>query len=156
MPFQRGDPKPPGSGRIKGIPNKRTLAAAAMAVGASSAYAPAYDDLKQMTVQFKEWIAVEKKKKPLRVDRLITLYDRLARILEKTCQYERPKLQAVTLAGDHNNPLRVRADLSVLSDAELESLRKLALKAGGGHTAGVVEDADQRDRPRAVTKTRGS
>jgi uncharacterized protein len=40
MPFQRGNPKPPGSGRIKGIPNKRTLAAAAMAVGASNALDP--------------------------------------------------------------------------------------------------------------------
>jgi hypothetical protein len=99
MPFQRGNPKPPGSGRIKGIPNKRTLAAAAMAVGASDAYDPAYDDLKRMAVQFKEWIAEEKKRKPLRMGRLITLHDRLARILEKTCQYEKPKLQAITLGG---------------------------------------------------------
>src|SRR3984957_18366555 len=102
MPFQRGNPKPLGSGRIKGIPNKRTLAAAAMAVGASDAYDPAYDDLKRMAVQFKEWIAEEKKRKPLRMGRLITLHDRLARILEKTCQYEKPKLQAITLAGCHN------------------------------------------------------
>src|SRR3984957_7568731 len=114
MPFQRGNPKPLGSGRIKGIPNKRTLAAAAMAVGASDAYDPAYDDLKRMAVQFKEWIAEEKKRKPLRMGRLITLHDRLARILEKTCQYEKPKLQAITLAGDHNNPVQVRADLSKL------------------------------------------
>jgi hypothetical protein len=80
MPFQRGNPKPPGSGRIKGIPNKRTLAAAAMAVGASNAYDPAYDDLKRMAVQFKEWIAEEKKRKSPRMGRLITLHDRLARI----------------------------------------------------------------------------
>jgi hypothetical protein len=45
-----------------GIPNKRTLAAAAMAVGASDAYDPAYDDLNRMAVQFKEWIAEKKKK----------------------------------------------------------------------------------------------
>ena len=73
-----------------------------MAVGASDAYDPAYDDLKRMAAQFKEWIAAEKKRKPLRMGRLITLHDRLARILEKTCQYEKPKLQAITLAGDHN------------------------------------------------------
>jgi hypothetical protein len=36
-----------------------------MAVGASNAYDPAYDDLKRMDVQFKEWIAEEKKRKPL-------------------------------------------------------------------------------------------
>ncbi len=78
-----------------------------MAVGACDAYDPAYDDLKRMAVQFKEWIAAEKKRKPLRMGRLITLHDRLARILEKTCQYEKPKLQAITLAGDHNNPVQV-------------------------------------------------
>jgi hypothetical protein len=95
--------------RIKGIPNKRTLAAAAIAVGASNAYDPAYDDFKR--VQFKEWIAEEKKRENHSAwGRLITLHDRLARILEKTCQYENPKLQAITLAGDHSNPVQVRAD----------------------------------------------
>jgi hypothetical protein len=155
MPFQRGNPKPPGSGRIKGIPNKRTLAAAAMAVGASDAYDPAYDDLKRMAVQFKEWIAEEKKRKPLRMGRLITLRDRLARILEKTCQYEKPKLQAISLAGDHNNPVQVRADLSKLNREQLLALRQILLIAGAGHTGPGGGDEYPAGRPGLAPPGRG-
>ena len=155
MPFQRGNPKPRGSGRIKGIPNKRTLAAAAMAVGASNAYDPAYDDLKRMAVQFKEWIAEEKKRKPLRMGRLITLHDRLARILEKTCQYEKPKLQAITLGGDHNNPVQVRADLSKLNREQLLVLRQILLIAGAGHTGSGGGDEYPAGRPSLAPPGRG-
>jgi hypothetical protein len=80
-----------------------------------------------MAAQFKEWIAEEKKRKPPRMGRLITLHDRLARILEKTCQYEKPRLQAITLAGDHNNPVQVRADLSKLNREQLLALPRAHL-----------------------------
>jgi hypothetical protein len=35
----------------------------------------------------------------------------LAHVLEKIVAYERPKLQAITLAGDGANPLEVRLTL---------------------------------------------
>ena len=44
-------------------------------------------------------------------DYLFACYDRLAHVLEKIVAYERPKLQAITLAGDGANPLEVRLTL---------------------------------------------
>jgi hypothetical protein len=113
-----------------------------MAVGASDAYDPAYDDLKRMAVQFKEWIAEEKKRKPLRMGLLITLHDRLARILEKTCQYEKPKLQAITLAGDHNNPVQVSVSpLSGRSRGVLDYHVVASLAQTGGQS--VLEERNR-------------
>jgi hypothetical protein len=50
--------------------------------------------------------------------------------------YERPRLAAITVKGDVDNPPRVQLDLTVSTDAELDTMEKLCLKAGAGHTGG--------------------
>jgi hypothetical protein len=61
---------------------------------------------------------------------LETLCDRMSGVLDKLMPFERPRLAAVTVKGDADNPLRVKADLSALSDEKLNQLERICLKAG--------------------------
>jgi hypothetical protein len=56
---------------------------------------------------------------------LETLCDRMSRVLDKLMPFERPRLAAVTVKGDADNPLRVKADLSALSDEKLNQLERI-------------------------------
>jgi hypothetical protein len=69
--------------------------------------------------------------------------------------YERPRLAAITVKGDVDNPPRVQLDLTVSTDAELDTMEKLCLKAGAGHTGGDRPDVTSRQLPeprRAATR----
>ena len=56
--------------------------------------------------------------------RRFDLLDKAARVLEKLMPYRHPRLSAIRVAGDQKNPL----SLSVLSDRELVSMRRMMLK----------------------------
>jgi hypothetical protein len=71
----------------------------------------------------------------------------MSRVLEKLLPYEKPRLAAITVKGDTDSPLRVQADLSLLTDAELDTLEKICLKAGAGHTGGAQQEATSRQLP---------
>src|SRR5271169_464043 len=90
----------------------------------------AYELQWQMVRRIARWIEEERAKPRPNARQLETLYDRFSRILDRLMPYERPKLAAVTVKGDAENPLRVKADLTVLTDAKLDTLEKLCLKAG--------------------------
>jgi hypothetical protein len=112
-------------GRKRGTPNELSIgcmkAQVAAAVPALDAL-DALDQLRLVAKTFQDLIEAELAKPNPSRDYLFACYDRLARILEKIARYERPKLQAITLAGDARHPLRVQPDLSVLTDAELDAL----------------------------------
>jgi hypothetical protein len=50
------------------------------------------------------------------------LYEHMRDTLRQIIPYERPKLAAIPPAGDQNNPMQVKPDLSKLSDVELDQL----------------------------------
>jgi hypothetical protein len=94
----------------------------------------------------REQLAAEERKRSSDPSRRDTLRDQLVRVLHKILPFERPRLAAITVKGDPENPLRVKADLSALSDEELDQLERICLKAGAGNTGGAGRDADP-DRP---------
>jgi hypothetical protein len=53
-------------------------------------------------------------------------------VAEKVAPYLHPKLQAVTLKGDSDNPLNLAGSLRGLSDADLETMQALMIKAATG------------------------
>jgi hypothetical protein len=107
----------------------------------------AYELQWQMVRRIARWIEEERAKSRPNARQLETLYDRLSRILDRLMPYEMPKLAAVTVKGDTDSPLRVQADLSLLTDAELDTLEKICLKAGAGHTGGAHQEATSRQLP---------
>jgi hypothetical protein len=98
----------------------------------------AYELQWQMVRRIARWIEEERAKPRPNARQLETFYDRLSRILDRLMPYERPKLAAITVKGDTDSPLRVHADLTVLTDAELDTLEKICLKAATGHTADIT------------------
>jgi hypothetical protein len=79
----------------------------------------------------------------------------LSKVLDRIMPYEHRKLAAITVKSDVDNPPRVKADLSLLTDAELDTLEKLCLKAGAGHTGGARPEVISRQLPeprRAATR----
>jgi hypothetical protein len=75
------------------------------------------------------------------------LQEHMRDTLRQIIPYERPKLAAIPPAGDQNNSMRVKPDLTKLSDAELDQLEKIVLKIGGATAAGPAIGADNADRP---------
>jgi hypothetical protein len=128
-------------GRAKGTPNRLSIGRMKAEVASSATQLDALDQLRQLADTFRGFIEAElAKPKPSR-DYLFACYDRVARILEKIVPYQRPKLQAITVAGVSTSPPRVPPDLSRLSDEELDQLEKIVLKVGAGHTAAADRDA---------------
>jgi hypothetical protein len=67
--------------------------------------------------------------------------------LRQIIPYERPKLAAIGVAGDQVNPMRVKPDLTKLTDEELDQLEKIVLKVGTGPLAGMMEMPTKRPPP---------
>jgi hypothetical protein len=85
----------------------------------------------------REQLAAEERKRSSDQSRRDTLRDQLARVLFKILPYERPRLAAITVKSDADDPPRVRADLELLTNAELDTLERLCFKAQAGHTGGA-------------------
>jgi hypothetical protein len=162
MGVLKGTPRPPNAGRQKGTPNKRTAARAVLRridaegiAGAGFGPGDAYRALWEQVGILREQLSAEERKRSSDQSRRDTLRDQLVRVLHKILPFERPRLAAITVKGDTDSPLRVQADLSLLSDAELDTLEKLCIKANAGNTGGAGRDADP-GRPleprRAVTR----
>jgi hypothetical protein len=64
------------------------------------------------------------------------LQERMRDTLRQIIPYERPKLAAIEVAGDQVNPMRVKPDLTKLTDEELDQLEKIVLKVGAGASGG--------------------
>jgi hypothetical protein len=121
-------------GRTRGTPNKLSIGRVKAQFSTVATEFDALDRLREVANTFQDFIETELvKPKPSR-EYIIACYDRLARVLEKILPYQRPKLQAVLVAGDPTYPLRLAPDLSVLSDIELDQLEKIMLKVGTAHT----------------------
>ena len=154
MGVLKGTPRPPNAGRKKGTPNKRTPARAVLRridaegiAGAGFGPGDAYRALWEQVGILRQELAAEERKRSSDKSQRDTLRDQLARILYKILPYERPRLAAITVKGDTDSPLRVQADLTVLTDAELDTLEKLCLKTGAGHTGGARQDVTSRQLP---------
>ena len=52
-------------------------------------------------------------------------------------------LSAIEVAGDQVNPMRVKPDITKLTDEELDQLEKIVLKVGTGASGGPDGNADQ-------------
>jgi hypothetical protein len=162
MGVLKGTPRPPNAGRKKGTPNKRTAARAALRridaegiAGAGFGPGDAYRALWEQVGILREELAAEERKRSSDQSRRDTLRDQLARILFKILPFERPRLAAITVKSDADNPPRIKADLSLLTGAELDTLEQLCLKAGAGHTGGARPDVTSRQLPeprRAATR----
>jgi hypothetical protein len=115
--------------------------------------AMAYDLQWQMVQRIAGWIEGEQAKpKPKPNQRqLETLCDRMSRVLEKPLPYEKPRLAAITVKSDADDPPRTQLDLTVLTDAELDTMEKLCLKAATGHTADITSRKPPEPR-RAATR----
>jgi hypothetical protein len=128
-------------------------------VASSTPQLDALDQLRQLADTFRGFIEAElAKPKPSR-DYLFACYDRVARILEKIVPYQRPKLQAIAVAGDPTSPPKVPPDFSRLSKDELDQLEKILLKVGAGHTAEADRDGydarpENRGLPQAPLSSR--
>lgn len=160
MDRHKGRPKglPKTGGRKKGQLNKLTIGrkmveARAIAVDPDGP-GHAYEGLWWLARQYRAQLQVEAERGIPDLDRLVAAQERLGRTLRELVQYERPKLKSVTLKGDPENPLRVKADLTVLTDAELDLLEKLCLKAGAGHTGGSGRDTADPNPGRAIPAPR--
>ncbi len=89
------------------------------------------------------------------LSKLVAAQERLGRTLTDLLPFERPKLKSVMFKEPDTSP-RVRADLNLLTNAELDLLEKLCLKASAGHTApGLPGDADHQS-PGGKIKARGA
>jgi hypothetical protein len=62
----------------------------------------------------------------------------MSRVLEKLLPYEKPRLAAITVKSDADDSPRTQLDLTVLTDAELDTMEKLCLKGATGHTADIT------------------
>jgi len=91
----------------------------------------AYRALWFEVAEYRKEIASESRRRNPSINRIDFLRDKLVGTLAKLLPYERPRLAAITMAGDQNNPPRVKPDLSKLSEAELDQLEKIVLKVGG-------------------------
>src|SRR5271157_2888525 len=154
MGVTKGTPRPPNAGRKKGTPNKRTAARAVLRridaegiAGAGFGPGDAYRALWEQVGILREELAAEERKRSSDQSRRDTLRDQIARVLFKILPYERPRLAAITVKSDADNPPRVKADLSLLTDAELDTLERLCLKAGAGHTGEDRPDVTSRPLP---------
>jgi hypothetical protein len=91
--------------------------------------APEFDSLDQLRLIAKHFVdqaTAEGKKKNANMGWLNDCLDRAARVLRDIAPYEHPKLSAVKVGGDSENPF---FGLSGLSDQELAFLRRTVLKA---------------------------
>jgi hypothetical protein len=155
----KGTPRPPNAGRRKETPNRRTAARAALRridaegiAGAGFGPGDAYRALWEQVGILRQELAAEERRRSSDQSRRDTLRDQLVRVLHKIFPFERPRLAAITVKGDTESPLRVKADLSALSDEELNQLERICLKAGAGNTGGAGRDADP-DRPLEPRRT---
>jgi hypothetical protein len=162
MGVPKGTPRPLNAGRKKGTPNKRTAARAVLRridaegiAGAGFGPGDAYRALWEQVGILREELAAEERRRSSDQSRRDTLRDQLVRVLHKLLPFERPRLTAITVKSDADNPPRVRADLSRLIDAELDTLERLCLKAGAGHTGEARPDVTLRrpsEPPRVATR----
>jgi hypothetical protein len=151
MAFQRGVPRPPNAGRKKGSLNKLTIGRMEAAIAAEH---PEYTYLQRQKAV--ATIIIDRMEHTKRYTEAEGReLEALSKVLDRIMPYEHRKLAAITVKSDVDNPPRVKADLSLLSDAELDTLEKLCLKAGAGHTGGARPDVTSRQLPeprRAATR----
>jgi hypothetical protein len=112
-------------GRQLGSRNKFSISRAQAAIAANTRGIDPQDKLEMIAVTFLEAAEVEARSLTAASQRRrFDLLDKAARVLEKLMPYRYPRLSAIRVAGDHENPL----SLSVLSDRELGVMRRMMLK----------------------------
>jgi hypothetical protein len=115
----------------------------------------AYDLQWQMVQRIAGWIWRSRRSR----SRIKGTLKRSARDLprpRKAFALREARLAALTIKSDADDPLQGHADLTVLTDAELDTLKKLCLKAGAGHTGATRPDVTSRQllEPRMATSRR--
>jgi hypothetical protein len=151
MPFQRGVPRPPNAGRKKGSLNKLTIGRMEAAIAAEHPEYTTLQKLKAVATIIIDRVEHTKRYTEAEGREL----EALSKVLDRIMPYEHRKLAAITVKSDVDNPPRVKADLSLLTDAELDTLEKLCLKAGAGHTGRARPEVISRQLPeprRAATR----
>jgi hypothetical protein len=73
--------------------------------------------------------------------------------LRQIIPYERLKLAAIEVTGDQVNPMRVKPDLTKITDEEPGQLEKIVLKVGTGVSGGHDGNADQAPARRPLSGT---
>jgi hypothetical protein len=126
MPRGGSNPGERQGGRQKGAPNKLSIGRMKAAVATATPEFDSLDQLRLIAKHFLDQATTEGKKEEANVRLVNDCLDRAARVLRDIAPYEHPKLSAVKVGGDSENPL---FDLSGLSDHELAFLRRAILKA---------------------------
>jgi hypothetical protein len=126
MPRGGSNPGERRGGRQKGTPNKLSIGRVKAAIATATPDFDSLDQLRLIAKHFLDQANAEGKKKNANIRWLNDCLDRAARVLRDIVPYEHPKLSAVKVGGDSENPL---FDLSGLSDQELAFLRRTVLKA---------------------------
>ncbi len=147
MGFKKGQPRPATSGRKKGSQNKLTVGRRIIEAKAKEddpdGMGHAYEGMWWLARQYRAQVLAEMKKDPSKINhaKLVAAQERLGRAYRDLLPYEKPRLESIPLKDP---PARVQADLTRLSDAELDLLEKLCLKAQAGHTGGARPDVTLR------------
>jgi hypothetical protein len=128
--------------------NTRRVAAATAAAQTEAANGAggdfqALENLRSIAKQFLDQAAAEESKEGGGDREFFNkCLERAARVLKDVVPFEAPKLVAVRVGGDEDNPLRIvdEIDLSVLSDDQLEALRSILLTLNGDQWAPKEEE----------------
>jgi len=131
MPFVKGQPRPPGSGRKKGTPNRSTILRPLIERIATGEVADPVRTLNEI---------MEGPRTPL------PLRLRAAEIL---CEYAYPRLRTVEVSGPGGAPLVSPASAADLKEALKRALADVAREraALGAHPPGVVVEGVVEPRP---------
>jgi hypothetical protein len=126
MPRGGSNPGERRGGRQKGSLNKLSIGRVKATIATTTPECDSLAQLRLIARHFLDQATAEGKKEKANVRLVNDCLDRAARVLRDIVPYEHPKLSAVKVGGDSENPL---FDLSGLSDQELAFLRRTVLKA---------------------------